>query len=85
MAKFSDLFYDLFYNFIFCSSFPVNNVLSLSPFTVYRYLFLSVNTFFFLHLESLFKCSQKQHYARVQQGYAVLVLYVTSNATGADW
>lgn len=43
MAKFSDLFS----NFIFCSSFPVNNVLSLSPFTVYRYLFLSVNTFFF--------------------------------------
>lgn len=43
MAKFSDFFS----NFIFCSSFPVNNVLSLSPFPVYRYLFLSVNTFFF--------------------------------------
>lgn len=81
MATFSDLFS----NFIFCSSFPVYNVLSLSPFTVYRYLFLSVNTFFFfLHLESLFKCSQKQHYVRVQ-GCAVLLLYDGSNVTGADW
>lgn len=40
---------DLFSNFIFANliSFPVNNILNLSPLTVYRYLFLSVNTLFF--------------------------------------
>lgn len=49
MAKF------LFSNFIFCSSFPVNNVLSLSPLTVYRYLFLSV-IYLFIYFLFFFFC-----------------------------
>lgn len=44
----------------------------------------SVLILFFLHLKSLFKCSQKQQYVRVQ-GCAVLLLYDGSNVTGADW
>lgn len=45
MADFSDLFSN-FVNFCFIRFFSVNNVLNLSTLIVFRYLFLSVITFF---------------------------------------